>query len=310
VLLALDLSGDLMIQAERSGLFVEYRNLGVRVFSVVFDLLPVCMPEVFPPGADEMHAKWLRAVSNFDGAICISKAVADDLAAWQKNAGFDWKNRRLFRIDWFHLGADVVNSAPSLGLPDYAELTIRQLKTRPSFLMVGTIEPRKGYLQTIEAFSQLWNEGIDVNLVIVGKEGWIGLPDDMRRDIPKTINCLRAHPELNKRLFWLEGISDEYLEKVYVASTCLIAASYGEGFGLPLIEAAQHKLPIIARDIPVFHEVSGDHAFYFSGQGTESLADAVQTWLRLYDSNLAPRSDTMSWLTWEQSAQRLLHIIV
>ena len=56
-------------------------------------------------------------------------------------------------------------------------------------------------------------------------------------------------------MLWLEGISDEYLDKVYAASTCLIAASEGEGFGLPLIEAAQHKLPIIARDIPVFREV-------------------------------------------------------
>ncbi len=83
-------------------------------------------------------------------------------------------------------------------------LTLRQLQ-RPSFLMVGTIEPRKGYLQTVEAFSELWNEGIDVNLVIVGKEGWIGLPDDMRRDIPKTVECLPHHPELNKRLFWLKA---------------------------------------------------------------------------------------------------------
>jgi len=40
--------------------------------------------------------------------------------------------------------------------------------------------------------------------------------------------------ENRKRLFWLEGISDEYLEKVYAASSCLIAASEGEGFGLPL----------------------------------------------------------------------------
>ena len=43
-------------------------------------------------------------------------------------------------------------------------------------------------------------------------------------------------------------------------SACLIAASFGEGFCLPLIEAAKHDLPMIARDIPVFREVAGQSA--------------------------------------------------
>ena len=58
--------------------------------------------------------------------------------------------------------------------------------------MVGTVEPRKGYLQTIDAFSRLWADGIDVNLVIVGTEGWKGLPDEMRRDIPEPLNACGA----------------------------------------------------------------------------------------------------------------------
>lgn len=45
-----------------------------------------------------------------------------------------------------------------------------------------------------------------------------------------------------------------------MSSTCLIAASFGEGFGLPLIEAAQHGLPIMARDIAVFREVAKEYA--------------------------------------------------
>jgi len=310
VLLGLDISGDMLVQAERAGLFADYRNRGVTVYSVVFDLLPVRMPEVFPPGTDQIHARWLQTVAKFDGAICISKAVADDLVAWQEAAGFAWQDRRPFRVGWFHLGADVANSAPSVGLPDNAEWMLGQLRARPSFLMVGTIEPRKGYLQTIEAFSQLWREGVDVNLVIVGREGWRGLPDDLRRDIPQTIARLRTHPELNKRLFWLEGISDEYLEKVYAASTCLIAASYGEGFGLPLIEAAQHKLPIIARDIPVFREVAGAHASYFSADNGVELAREVWDWLALNEEKRVPLSEEICTLTWKQSAERLMQLCI
>jgi len=310
VLLGLDISGDMLVQAERARVFADYRNRGVMVYSVVFDLLPVRMPEVFPPGTDQVHMQWLQTVAKFDGAICISKAVADDLVAWQEEAGFDWQDRRPFRVGWFHLGADVANSAPSLGLPDNAEWMLGQLRARPSFLMVGTIEPRKGYLQTIEAFSQLWNDGNDVSLVIVGREGWKDLSDDMRRDIPTTIDRLRTHPELNKRLFWLEGISDEYLEKVYAASTCLIAASYGEGFGLPLIEAAQHKLPIIARDIPVFREVAGEHASYFSAINSSELACAISGWLEKWLKKSATGSEGMHFMNWKQSAKAVIDVLV
>lgn len=308
VLLSLDLSGDVFAQAEQSGLFRNYRNRGVSVYATVFDLLPVRLPEVFPPGADLIHQRWLETITKLDGAVCISKAVADDLLTWQDGEGFTLESRRPFAIGWFHLGADVASTAPSVGLPDGAESTLAQLRARPSFLLVGTIEPRKGYLQTIEAFSQLWNEGIDVNLVIVGAEGWRGLPDDMRRDIPKTIDRLRFHPELNKRLFWLDGISDEYLEKVYPASTCLIAASYGEGFGLPLIEAAQHKVPIIARDIPVFREVAGDHAFYFNADNSQEFADAISDWLENWRNKSG--SVGMTCMSWKQSVRTVTDLIV
>lgn len=309
VLLGLDLSGDMLVQAEGAGLFTDYRNRGVAVHFLVFDLLPVRMPDVFPPGADRIYARWLQTVTKFDGAICISKAVADDLAAWQAEIGIDWKDRRPFQIGWFHLGADMASSAPSRGLPDDAKWKLRQLQARPSFLMVGTIEPRKGYLQILEAFSQLWSEGADVNLVIVGNEGWKGLSQDSRRTIPEIVNRLRNHPELGKHLFWLEGISDEYLDKVYAASTCLIAASEGEGFGLPLIEAAQHKLPIIARDIPVLREVAGECAYYFRAREPQALADAVMNWLALDEAKKAPDSVGMPWLTWKESAQQLKNVL-
>jgi glycosyltransferase involved in cell wall biosynthesis len=120
---------------------------------------------------------------------------------------------------------------------------------------------------------------------------------------------IQANRELNKRLFWLKNISDECLEKLYSISTCLIAASEGEGFGLPLIEAAQHGLPIIARDIPVFREVAKDGAFFFSGLNPENLADAIEQWIDLYNSDRHPKSETIHWITWEQSVQRLAHIL-
>ena len=167
--------------------------------------------------------------------------------------------------------------------------------------MVGAIEPRKCHAQALAAFERLWGDGRDLNLVIVGKQGWM---------VERLLDRLRAHSELNRRLFWLDGISDEYLDKIYAASTCLIAASEGEGFGLPLIEAAQHKIPIIARDIPVFREVGGDCVFYFSNdKSPEALAKAIKEWLKLYTTGKHPKSDGMPYLTWAESARNLLDIV-
>lgn len=309
VLLCPDLTGVTLLKVERAGLLQRIRDAGVRLHYLVFDLLPVLRPEFFPPGTDVEFARWLRAVGRVaDGVIGISKAVSDEFADWLGREGLT--RYRPLHIGWFHLGADIAASAPTSGHDASAESTLTQLRARASFLMVGTIEPRKGYLQAIAAFEALWTRGVDVNLVIVGKEGWKHLHDSQRRTIPQIVARLREHPELGKRLIWLEGISDDYLERVYAAATCLIAASEGEGFGLPLIEAAQHGLPIIARDIPVFREVAGTSAFYFSGREPSSLAAAVDEWLQLKAKNIAPCPSAMSWLRWKQSVQRLGHIVL
>jgi glycosyltransferase involved in cell wall biosynthesis len=285
------------------------RDAGVRIYFVVYDLLPILLPEAFPPGTDEIHKRWLESLYQVaEGVVCISSSVADEFAKWLK--ANDLNRPRPFKIDWFHMGADIESSAAARELPSAARQVLAQISAYPSFLMVGTIEPRKGYLQTIEAFDMLWSQGINANLVIVGREGWKEVPQDMRRTIPEIVNSLRQHSELGKRLLWLEDISDDYLKKIYEASTCLIAASEGEGFGLPLIEAAQHKLPIIARDIPVFREVAGEHAYYFNGNEPSDLADAIVRWLELFRSGNYQKSDEMRWLTWSQSTKMLLEKIL
>lgn len=306
IVLTLDISGEL-IQAQQHGFFAHYRQRGVRVLATVYDLLPVTMPKVFPPQAEQNHTQWLQAVTQFDGAVCISQAVAQDLAAWRAQSGAAQSvGARPYTIDWFHLGADLGNSAPSTGLPDNAPALLAQLRSRPSFLMVGTIEPRKAYLQALDAFTQLWADGVDVQLVIVGRQGWMALPSADQRDIPETVSRLQNHPEKGLRLHWLNGVSDEYLDQLYASSTCLLAASYGEGFGLPLIEAAQHRLPILARNLPVFHEVAGTHASYFDASTAQALAQAVQQWLAQHRSSQHPPSQDMPWLSWQGSAAQLL----
>jgi FkbM family methyltransferase len=300
---------DGVVLATDASVYAGWRAKGVETSFMVYDILPLTQPEFFPDRFGEMHGKWLSALADSaDRLICISQAVADQTREWLQANRPDALEH--LEITALHLGADIAASAPTAGLPENASIVLNELSTRPSFLMVGTVEPRKGHLQTVAAFEHLWAAGSDVNLVIVGAEGWKGMPEDQRRTIPTIVEKLRHHPELGKRLFWLEGISDEYLEKVYAICVCLIAASKDEGFGLPLIEAARHCIPILARDIPVFREVAGDHASYFDSKNSEDLARAINDWLALYESGKQPKSNNMPWLTWDENVERLKSILL
>jgi glycosyltransferase involved in cell wall biosynthesis len=295
--LGLDFSSGYIVEAVRMGVFDRLRRSGVAMHFVIYDLLPLLRPEVFPMEAHAAHELWLRAILGVsDEMTCISHAVAGELRQWISEHAPGAPTR----ISAFHLGADVMASAPTYGMPDDAPKILAALRKRPTFLAVGTIEPRKGIAQTLAAFELLWQQGVDVNLVLVGKPGW---------HVEALVEALKKHEEKGRRLFWLAGISDEYLEAVYGHADCLLTASEAEGFGLPLIEAAQKGLPILARDIPVFREVAGKHALYFSGTKASDLTNAVIRWLKLYEDGTHPTSREMPWLTWHQSAMQLAELL-
>lgn len=296
IYLALDLN--FLTEAAHVG-HRRLRARGILFYFIIYDILPLRRPDWWPEGAQASFESWLRGIAEVaTGLICISESVATDVRAWLDvhlpSAARD------VSVTSFHLGADIGSSLPTTGLPDNAVEVLGILRASPSFLMVGTLEPRKGHAQSLAAFELLWRQGVAVNLVIVGKQGWM---------VDGLVEQLRRHPESGKRLFWLEGISDEYLESVYAACGCLLVASEGEGFGLPLIEAAQHKLPMLVRDIAVFREVAGEHAFYFRGLDSADLANSISEWLALNAAGRVPQSAAMPWLTWKESARQLIERI-
>lgn len=276
--------------------YQKMRNHGVKVQFVVYDLLPILLPQHSVEGAAQAHGEWLNIVSHSDGLVCISRSVAQELRTWLQRQAI--KTPKHFEISWFHLGADPEIDHSNQPEPlESSTLTVLQaLSEKPSFLCVGTLEPRKGHAQVLDAFEQLWLEGCDINLVLVGKQGW---------KVEDLIESLRNHPEMNKHLFWFNGVSDLHLNRIYQSCSCLISASEGEGFGLPLIEAAHYGIPILARSIPVFHEVADTNAFYFEGKLPKNLASAVREWLKLSKEGKEPDSKKISWLSWSQSAKHL-----
>lgn len=293
IFLGLDLSSRIAPSRQRE--FLNWRAQGVRFAFVVYDLLPALHPEWFTPRARKSFQHWLGTVAvHADALCCISCSVADEVAGWL------WQRCGIAGSEltpgWFHLGADLPlapQDRAGLGTP-LGERSSNSL--RQSVLMVGTVEPRKGHAQVLEAFEQLWAQGHDVTLVIAGREGW---------HVASLVQRLRMHPEAGKRLVWLTEVIDAQLASLYGSLGGLVMASEAEGFGLPLVEAANYGMPILARDLPVFREVAGDHASYFSGRTGAELAPQLAAWLHLLQAGQAPRSSGLCRLGWGGSAGQL-----
>ena len=278
------------IQVRRQEKILEMQRLGTIVKFMVYDLLPVTMPQFFPLGAEQVMSRWLSLVANSDGAVCISEATAGEFAEWMRvNAPERSDN---CQISYAHLGSDFYSKSEPSQYGFQASSRKRSSHDPVNFLMVGTIEPRKGHAEVLDAFDLAWQRGMNVDLKLVGKKGW--MCENLERRI---IN----HAQFNRRLRWYKHANDTELEELYLRSDCLIAASYGEGFGLPLVEAAARKLPIIARNITVFQEIAGSEAYYFGGAGGSGLFQALSEWIGLFASDQHPKSSQIKLCTWRDS---------
>ncbi len=270
------------------------QSSGVRILFLVHDLIPLQHPEFCPEAFRSEFARWLPMISRFDGVLTVSESVARDYRHWRQE---HLPGREPFFIRWFHLGADMEKRFPSRGMPADASSVLSAMSLRPTFLSVSTLEPRKGYGQSLAAFERLWAGGCDVNFVIVGRQGW---------DADALAAKLERHPERGRRLFWLRGISDEFLDRLYAAAGCVLFASEAEGFGLAVVEGAAHGRPLVLRDLPVFREIAGESATYFSGRSAEVLADCLEDWLHRRERGAVISSDNIRVLSWEESARMLL----
>ena len=270
-----------------------WRANGATIHLVVYDLLPILRPEGFNNATAVHFRKWFAILAKeADQAICISKQVSRDLRDRLTSSA---QTSKLSIVN-MAMGGDIAASRPSSGICKEVSLLLDRLRFRPAILMVGTIEPRKGYETAIAAFEHLWRSrsGEAPDLVIVGKGGW------------KTLamqNKIRCHPEHNIRLHWLDSVSDEGLCRLYDSCRGLFMASRAEGFGLPLVEAATHRRHVLARDLPVFREQSVPNVSYFEDDDVETLGERL---MELTALGAKGRPAVPNLPTWSASVDALL----
>ncbi len=111
-------------------------------------------------------------------------------------------------------------------------------------------------------------------------------------------------------IFW-NGVDDKHYNQLLQSAIALVSASRAEGFGLPLLEAMAQGVPVIATNMPIFHEVCDTAATYIDASSPDSFARAVHTLEDpAHHKEMAARGIARAkTFSWDDSARELLKII-
>lgn len=132
----------------------------------------------------------------------------------------------------------------------------------PIVVFVGMLTRRKNPETLLRAFQKIAADFPDLRLVFVGQR-WVGWD---------AVEAELASSPYRERVEVMHGLTDAQLRELYDRASVLVAPSWYEGFGIPIIEAMARGLPVIASDIEVFREVGASAAEYY---GRPDDADAL-----------------------------------
>ncbi len=164
-----------------------------------------------------------------------------------------------------------------------------------TLLYVGSLYPHKNVSLIIAALRQLPL----YTLKIVGSRSIFlaAIQDEIKKH------------SVEQQVKFLGKLSDTELAAAYAQAQCLVQPSFSEGFGLTGLEAMAFQTPVLASDIPVFHEIYQGAAVYFDPKSVDSLLAALHT---LEDPKL--RSDQVRagqkvalQYSWKKLAQQTYH---
>ena len=259
-------------------IFPVLRSQSGKIVTCLYDLIPLTHPEYCDRALVFVFERWMpQMLKNSDGILCISQATKTSLEDYLRASGQSFKGG----VGYFHLGADFQSLAP---------LTRPRRNEIPTILMVGTLEPRKGLAVALAAFEVLWKKGLQIRLRIIGRFGW---------SVTDIVDQMQANQNFGKYLILEMGCSDPDLRLAYEDADLVLSASFIEGFGLPLVEAAALNKSLIVSDIPAYREVCGDEAIYFKMGDSADLAEKLESWLHDRVSPKAPK-----FISWSESARQ------
>lgn len=274
-------------------------ELGAKLFILVHDILPITFSKFYDsPWREQFANNLLAAAEIADGMLAVSNYSANGVLNFVQAKGV-----HLQHVEVSHNGFDplienddVRNAIDAGRYPRGAgKANFEFFREKQPVLMVGTIEPKKGHIPVIQSFERMWQEGLERDLVLVGRKGWLDQP---------VVKHIEGSEYYGRKLFWLDGLDDTDLYVAYKYSRGLIFGSYAEGFGIPMIEAADAQLPIICYDTEVAREIAGSNASYYSSfEGLQKHIRDLEDDAIYADRKAALKGFT--WPSWQQTGMRL-----
>ena len=130
-------------------------------------------------------------------------------------------------------------------------------------LYVGTVEMRKNLITLVKAMSLLPE---DVQLVVVGRE--TGYAKKVKEEITAR--------NLARRIRFLHEVMFNHLPVIYQQAQVFCLPSLFEGFGIPVLEALNSRVPVVASNISSLPEAGGSGQLYVPPTDEQAIAHAIQ----------------------------------
>lgn len=244
------LSGELPIGIKASG---------IKSVVTIHDLIFLRHPEYYNPiDAAVYKAKFLLTCREADRIIAISECTKRDI--------MEYGNVDSARIDVIYQSC--AGRFSSKLTQESVEATKQRLHLPTRFVLnVGTIEERKNIGLAVNALPKLPE---DIHLVVVGRR------TKYTESVEKTAKKLGVAD----RLHILSGIDDNDLQAIYQLAETFVYPSRYEGFGIPIIEAIQSGLPVVACTGSCLEEAGGPDSLYVSPDDPVMLAGAIKQMLK------------------------------
>ena len=134
---------------------------------------------------------------------------------------------------------------------------------RPYVLAVGNLQPRKNLVRLIAAMRSMAAASNELDLLVVGPEHY------------RAEEVLGAAREAAEKIRFTGYVTDRQLAACYSCASAFAFPSLFEGFGIPLLEAMAHGVPVVCSTTGAFPEVCGDAALYFDPLDVNSIDDAL-----------------------------------
>ncbi|MBU1119419.1 glycosyltransferase family 4 protein [Patescibacteria group bacterium] len=183
-----------------------------------------------------------------------------------------------------------------------AELREKYQLPKKYILFMGTIEPRKNLPALIEAFSAVSKKLPEYSLVVAGAPGW-----KMR----EMFTSYQERGDFDK-IHFTGFIDPEDKDALFEAASVFVYPSFYEGFGFPLLEAAEAGTPIIAGAHSSIFEIIGNAALLIDPCNVYELSEALYTMLTSPEvrNRLTSRANKrLSMFSVEETAKRMLRLI-